>query len=84
MPLDDCLWDENSLQKQHMSTRCARKLLKNTTAWLCDFQLQIDEVVRGSYFQITAEVWKPLEALEEPTICNEINKNDMLMDEWEW
>eukprot|EP00957_Ditylum_brightwellii_P100423 7654706-Ditylum_brightwellii.AAC.1 len=42
----------------------------------------MDELIGGCYFQYTAEVWKPLEALEEPTLANGNDENEMLTGEW--
>eukprot|EP00957_Ditylum_brightwellii_P182452 13899016-Ditylum_brightwellii.AAC.1 len=57
-------------------------MVKQTVTWLCDFQLLVDEVVSGTYFQFTAKVWKPLKASEEPTSAGECESEEMLLEEW--
>eukprot|EP00957_Ditylum_brightwellii_P120742 9210061-Ditylum_brightwellii.AAC.1 len=57
-------------------------MVKQTVTWLCDFQLLVDNVVGGTYFQFTAGVWKPLKALEEPTSTGELESEEMLPEEW--
>eukprot|EP00957_Ditylum_brightwellii_P087723 6680202-Ditylum_brightwellii.AAC.1 len=60
-----------------------QQTVKQTISWLHDFQLQVDEVVGGSCFQVTAEVWKPLEVSEEPTkSTGEGKENYMLEEGW--
>ena len=58
-----------------------RKTVQQAIAWLRNFQLLVDEVVGGTYFQFTAEVWKPLEALHEPTSAIELE--GIPPEEWE-
>eukprot|EP00957_Ditylum_brightwellii_P115319 8793575-Ditylum_brightwellii.AAC.1 len=40
-------------------------------------------MVGGTYFQFTAEVWKPLETLHEPTSADKLESDRMLPGEWE-
>eukprot|EP00957_Ditylum_brightwellii_P142763 10878525-Ditylum_brightwellii.AAC.1 len=58
-------------------------MVQQTVAWLRDFQLLVDEVVGGTYFQFTAEVWKPLEASNKPTSADELESDGMPPEEWE-
>eukprot|EP00957_Ditylum_brightwellii_P116708 8902177-Ditylum_brightwellii.AAC.1 len=57
-------------------------MVKQIVTWLCDSQLLVDEVVGGTYFQFTAEVWKPLKASKEPTSAGELESEEMLLEEW--
>eukprot|EP00957_Ditylum_brightwellii_P150809 11482776-Ditylum_brightwellii.AAC.1 len=36
-----------------------RNTTNETIRWLRNFQLKVNEVVRGTFFQFTAEVWNP-------------------------
>eukprot|EP00957_Ditylum_brightwellii_P119358 9105787-Ditylum_brightwellii.AAC.1 len=58
-----------------------RRTVKQIVTWLCDFQLEVDKVVGGTYFQFTAKVWKPLKASEEPTSNEALKGEEMLLDE---
>eukprot|EP00957_Ditylum_brightwellii_P073596 5592690-Ditylum_brightwellii.AAC.1 len=52
--------------------------------WLRDFQLQVDEVADGNFFQFTAGVWTPQAANNLPTIEEgEEDLGGMLPEEWE-
>eukprot|EP00957_Ditylum_brightwellii_P153302 11667055-Ditylum_brightwellii.AAC.1 len=44
-----------------------QKTVQEAIEWVCDFQLQVNEVVGGTFFQFTAEVWNPLEMKKLPT-----------------
>eukprot|EP00957_Ditylum_brightwellii_P145189 11058543-Ditylum_brightwellii.AAC.1 len=59
-----------------------QRMVKQTVTWICDFQLLVDEVVGGTYFQFTAKDWKPLKVLEEPTSTGELESGEMLPKEW--
>ena len=58
-----------------------QKTVQQTVAWLRNFQLLVDEVVGGTYFQFTAKVWKLLEASHEPTSAIELE--GIPPEEWE-
>eukprot|EP00957_Ditylum_brightwellii_P179909 13704682-Ditylum_brightwellii.AAC.1 len=60
-----------------------QSMVKQTVTWLCDFQLEVDEVVGGTYFQFTAKVWTSLKASEEPSSNEELKGEEMLPDKWE-
>eukprot|EP00957_Ditylum_brightwellii_P199144 15180348-Ditylum_brightwellii.AAC.1 len=55
------------------------KMTNEAIRWVCDFQLQVNEVVAVTFFQLTAEVWNPWEAQQFPTIDEEIPA-----DEWDF
>eukprot|EP00957_Ditylum_brightwellii_P038622 2919404-Ditylum_brightwellii.AAC.1 len=54
---------------------------KQTILWLCNFQLQVDELAEGDYFQFTEEVWKLLKAGHLPTMEEE-DLEELLPEEW--
>eukprot|EP00957_Ditylum_brightwellii_P143208 10911770-Ditylum_brightwellii.AAC.1 len=58
-------------------------MMQQTITCLHDFQLLVDEVVGGTYFQFTAKVWKPLEASNRPTSADELENDRMPPEEWE-
>eukprot|EP00957_Ditylum_brightwellii_P063701 4834716-Ditylum_brightwellii.AAC.1 len=53
------------------------KTVQEAIKWVCDFQLQVNKVVGGTFFQFTVEVWNPLETKQLPTI-----EEDIPADEW--
>eukprot|EP00957_Ditylum_brightwellii_P142350 10845180-Ditylum_brightwellii.AAC.1 len=53
------------------------KTVQEAIKWVRDFQLQVNEVVGGTFFQFTMEVWNLLEAKQLPTI-----EEDIPTDEW--
>eukprot|EP00957_Ditylum_brightwellii_P034089 2583069-Ditylum_brightwellii.AAC.1 len=53
------------------------KTRQEAIKWVRNFQLQVDEVVRGTFFQFTVEVWNPLETEKLPIIDEDISA-----DEW--
>eukprot|EP00957_Ditylum_brightwellii_P146489 11153060-Ditylum_brightwellii.AAC.1 len=57
-------------------------MVKQTVTWLRDFQLLVDEVVGGTYFQFTAKAWKPLEVSKEPTSAEGLANEEMVPAEW--
>eukprot|EP00957_Ditylum_brightwellii_P106747 8143901-Ditylum_brightwellii.AAC.1 len=57
--------------------------IKETISWLCIFQLQVDEVVGGSFFQFTAELWNPPGYVEISTFKEEENNLGILTYKWE-
>eukprot|EP00957_Ditylum_brightwellii_P046459 3526279-Ditylum_brightwellii.AAC.1 len=71
-----------SYQDDELAIFDERRTVKQTVTWLHDFRLLVNEVVGGTYFQFTAEVWKPLEASEEPTLADELENDKMLPEEW--
>eukprot|EP00957_Ditylum_brightwellii_P127120 9692066-Ditylum_brightwellii.AAC.1 len=66
--------DGLTIFKHRMSTRQA-------IHWLRRFQLQVDKLVGGSFFQFTAEVWNPPGDNESPT-CPDTS--DELLPDGEW
>ena len=53
--------------------------MQEAIKWVHDFQLQVNEVVGGTFFQFRAEVWNPLETEKLPTI-----DEDIPAKEWEF
>eukprot|EP00957_Ditylum_brightwellii_P055086 4175090-Ditylum_brightwellii.AAC.1 len=53
-----------------------RKTVQEAIKWVCNFQLQVNEVVGGTLFQFTAEVWNPLETKQLTTIEKNISINE--------
>eukprot|EP00957_Ditylum_brightwellii_P150122 11432263-Ditylum_brightwellii.AAC.1 len=59
-----------------------QRSINQTISWLCNFQLQVDKVVGGKFFQFTAELWKPLEVINIPTMEKEEELEGMLPNEY--
>eukprot|EP00957_Ditylum_brightwellii_P159904 12171474-Ditylum_brightwellii.AAC.1 len=55
------------------------KTIEEAIRWLRDFQLQVNKVVRGTFFQFTVEVWNPQKTQQLPTVDEEIPK-----EEWQF
>ena len=55
---------------------------KQAIHWLRRFQLQVDKLVGGSFFQFTAEVWNPPGNNESPTYLDTIDEETMSEEEW--
>jgi hypothetical protein len=54
-----------------------RKTRNEAIRWLRTFQMQVNKVVGGNFFQFTAEVWNPKTTRQLPTVDEEIPE-----DEW--
>eukprot|EP00957_Ditylum_brightwellii_P107489 8201408-Ditylum_brightwellii.AAC.1 len=50
--------------------------------WLCDFQLQVDELVGGEFFQFTAELWRPPGDKRVPTKEETAAEEEMVDEDW--
>eukprot|EP00957_Ditylum_brightwellii_P096705 7365191-Ditylum_brightwellii.AAC.1 len=48
------------------------KTTEEVIRWVCNFQLQVNKVVGGTFFQFTAEVWNPQKTQQLPTVDEEI------------
>eukprot|EP00957_Ditylum_brightwellii_P057069 4325039-Ditylum_brightwellii.AAC.1 len=48
--------------------------------WLCHFQIQVNKLVGGDYFQFTAEIWNPLQHNNLPTL----ETMDEILPDEEW
>eukprot|EP00957_Ditylum_brightwellii_P180272 13732688-Ditylum_brightwellii.AAC.1 len=53
-----------------------QKTTKEAIQWDRDFQLQVNEVVGGTFFQFTAEVWNLQKTQQLPTVDEEIPKKE--------
>eukprot|EP00957_Ditylum_brightwellii_P181514 13826606-Ditylum_brightwellii.AAC.1 len=53
-----------------------RKTTNETIRWLRNFQMQVNEVVGGNFFQFTAEVWNPKTTRQLPTVDEEIPEEE--------
>eukprot|EP00957_Ditylum_brightwellii_P143633 10943434-Ditylum_brightwellii.AAC.1 len=56
--------------------------IKQTISWLCNFQLKVGEVVGGSFFQFTAELWKLPGDVKIPIVKEEKEIEGVLVDKW--
>eukprot|EP00957_Ditylum_brightwellii_P014515 1092723-Ditylum_brightwellii.AAC.1 len=56
-----------------------RKTAEEAIQWVCDFQLQVNKVVKGTFFQFTAGVLNPQKTQQLPTADEEIPE-----EEWEF
>eukprot|EP00957_Ditylum_brightwellii_P120209 9172657-Ditylum_brightwellii.AAC.1 len=69
--------DTGTYQDDGLTIFDSQKTVQEAIKWACDFQLQVDEVVGGTFFQFTAEVWNPLETRKLST-----TEEDILADKW--
>ena len=46
----------------------SQKTVQEAIKWVCDFQLQVNEVVGWTFFQFMVEAWNPLETKKSPYI----------------
>eukprot|EP00957_Ditylum_brightwellii_P192111 14624100-Ditylum_brightwellii.AAC.1 len=61
-----------------------QRTVAQTVCWLYNFQLQVDEVAEGDFFQFTVEVWKPCTANNLPTAEEEEEAiGGISPEEWE-
>eukprot|EP00957_Ditylum_brightwellii_P055119 4177702-Ditylum_brightwellii.AAC.1 len=51
--------------------------MEEAVRWVRNFQLQVNEVVRGTFFQFTVEVWNPQETQQLSTIDEEIPADEL-------
>eukprot|EP00957_Ditylum_brightwellii_P209830 15363444-Ditylum_brightwellii.AAC.1 len=49
-----------------------QKTTEEAIRCVCDFQLQVNKVVGGTFFQFTTEVWNPQKTQQLPTVDEEI------------
>ena len=46
----------------------SQKTVQEAIKWVCDFHLQVNEVVGWTFFQFMVEAWNPLETKKSPSI----------------